>query len=128
VPDQVAALLGGQAEVTLDAVGVSGSLADALASTLPGGTVCLVGMGSPRLELDAYAVSTLERSLVGSFTYSVGDFTAAVDLVASAPEVASALVSRVVPLREAPAAFTSLAHGDGTPGKVLVALDAPEQA
>ena len=35
---------------------------------------------------------------------------------------ADALISRTVPLAEAPATFTALAAGDGTPGKVLVSL------
>lgn len=122
VSDQVRAQLGAPANVAFDAVGISASLADALTSTRPGASVCLVGMGRPRLELDAYAISTAERSLVGSFTYSAEDFRAAVDVVASAPEVAAALISRVVTLQEGPAAFSALAGGDGTPGKVLVSL------
>ena len=122
LPEQVRAALGGPADVTFDAVGVTATVSDALAATRLGGAVCLVGMGSPRLELDAFAVSTMERSLVGSFTYSADDFRSAVDLVAASPDVAAALVSRVVPLAEAPAAFASLAAGDGTPGKVLVRL------
>jgi hypothetical protein len=47
-----------------------------------------------------------------------------VELVAGAPDVADALISRTVPLADAPAAFTSLAPGDGTPGKVLVRMSA----
>src|SRR6185312_10271089 len=82
VSDQVRSALSGPADVTFDAVGVTGSVADALASTRLGGTVCLVGMGTPRLDLDAFAISTMERSLVGSFTYSAADFRTAVDLVA----------------------------------------------
>jgi L-iditol 2-dehydrogenase len=81
-------------------------------------------MGQTRLELDAFTISTMERSIVGSFTYSSDDFRAAVEIVAGAPDIAAALISRIVPLGEAPAAFTSLASGDGTPGKVLVRMSA----
>ena len=122
IPEQVRQELGGLADVSFDAVGLAPTVADALDSTRLGGAVCLVGMGSPRLELDAFAVSTMERSLVGSFTYSADDFRAAVDLVAGSPDMADALISRVVPLQEAPEAFAALAAGDGTPGKVLVRL------
>jgi threonine dehydrogenase-like Zn-dependent dehydrogenase len=125
VHHQVQQRLGCRADVGFDAVGVSGSLADALEATAPGGTVCLVGMGQPRIELDAYAVSTAERALVGSFTYSADDFRAAVDVVAGAADTVDTLISRVVPLREGPAAFSALARGDGTPGKVLVRLEEP---
>ena len=122
IPEQVRSALGELADVAFDAVGLSPTVADALSSTRLGGAVCLVGMGAPRLELDAFAVSTMERSVVGSFTYSADDFRDAVDLVAGAPEIASALISRVVALSDAPNAFAALAAGDGTPGKVLVRL------
>jgi threonine dehydrogenase-like Zn-dependent dehydrogenase len=123
VPEQVERLLDGRVDVALDAAGVSGSVADALASTVPGGSVCLVGMGSPTLELPAFAVSTEERSLVGSFTYSAQDFRDAAQWISTRPAVAAELISRQVGLDEAPAAFTSLAAHDGTPGKVLVRFD-----
>jgi hypothetical protein len=68
------------ANMAIDAVGVARTLAAALRSTHLGATICLVGMGSRALEFDAFRVSTEERSIVGSFTYSNDDFaTAAVD-------------------------------------------------
>ena len=122
VPEQVWQLAGGPADVAVDAAGVSASVADALASVRPGGTVCLVGMGSPRLDLDAFSITTAERGLIGSFTYSAQDFRDAAEWMSGAPPVAADLISRVVPLDEAPDAFTALAAPDGTPGKVLVRL------
>ena len=115
--------LGGLADVTFDAVGLAPTVADALSSTRLGGAVCLVGMGTPRLELDAFAVSTMERSLVGSFTYSADDFRAAVDLVAGAPDGRDGPDQPGGVPDGAPDAFAALAAGDGTPGKVLVRLD-----
>lgn len=123
VPEQVGRLLGGAADVALDAAGVSGSVTDALASTEPGGSVCLVGIGSPTLELSAFAVSTQERSLVGSFAYSARDFRDAAQWISTNPAVTAHLISRQVSLDQAPAAVAGLAAGDGTPGKVLVRLD-----
>ncbi|GAB6897249.1 zinc-dependent alcohol dehydrogenase [Kineosporia succinea] len=120
--ERVEARFGRLADIAVDAVGIDASLADALTSTRVGGTVSLVGMGKPAVQIDAYAISTMERSLVGSFTYSDDDFRAAVDLVASDPAVSAALISRIVALDEAPQAFADLARGDGTPGKVLVRL------
>ena len=120
--EQVVAAIGERAAAAVDAVGSSGSLADCLAATAPGATVCLVGMATPRLELAAFEISTAERTLVGSFTYSSLDFTQALASVAAAPEAAASLITRTVPLAEAPETFTSLAAGDGTPGKILVEL------
>lgn len=114
---------GGLVDVAIDAVGITATLTDALNATVFGGSVCLVGMGSPKLELEAFRVSTEERSIVGSFTYSAQDFTDAAAFVASgAPEIGE-LISREVNPEDADAAFTALSGGDGTAGKVLVRFD-----
>lgn len=122
-PDQVRAAFDGPADVSIDAVGIDRTLQDCLLATRLGGVICLVGMGAPRLSLDAYRISVDEHSLVGSFTYSSIDFADAAAWVGTAPPQAAALISRSVPLAEGPAAFAALAQHDGTPGKVLVRLD-----
>jgi threonine dehydrogenase-like Zn-dependent dehydrogenase len=122
--DRVTALAGGLVDAALDAVGVSGSVADALVATAFGGTVCLVGMGAPQLALDAYRVSTEERTLVGSFTYTAQDFRDAAAWVATAPPELAALISREVSLDDAPATFVQMAAGDQPAGKILVRLEA----
>jgi hypothetical protein len=80
-------------------------------------------MGSPKLALDAYLVSIGERSLIGSFTYTADDFTAAATWIGQAPPPAVELISRVVPLTEGAAAFAELAGPADIPGKVLVRMD-----
>jgi threonine dehydrogenase-like Zn-dependent dehydrogenase len=115
--------LGGAVDVTFDAVGITPTLRDALRATRLGGSVCLVGMGSPKVELDAFLVSTEERSLVGSFTYAAVDFEHATAVLGRDPEAYRPLISREVSPSEADAAFSALAAGDGTPGKVLVRFD-----
>ena len=79
-------------------------------------------MGSQELALSAYRISTEERTLVGSFSYSAVDFQEAADWVGGAPEVLGSLISREVELDGAAAAFTELAHTGGIAGKVLVRL------
>lgn len=121
--EQVRAALGGLADVALDAVGITPTVNDALVSTAFGGTVCLVGMGNQRLDLDAFRVSTEERTLVGSFSYSVQEFLDAAKWVARGPKELGELITREVGLEGAQEAFAGLARMDGTPGKVLVRLD-----
>lgn len=123
VAEQAATALGGSADIAFDAVGVSSTLADALASTVLGGTVCLVGMGSPRIELDAFAISTAERTIVGTFTYTSDDFRDTVAWVGESPAALAELISEEVPLEAGPDAFARLANGVAVPGKVLVRLD-----
>src|SRR6218665_3456916 len=64
-------LAGRRWPVVFDAVGASQTLESALAAADVGGTVCLVGMHSPTLTVDAYAISTQEPTVVGSFVYSL---------------------------------------------------------
>lgn len=119
----VTEVLGRPADVTIDAVGVAATVRLGLESTRLGGTVCLVGMGAPKLGLDAYLVSTGERALIGSFTYTAQDFADAAAWIGGAPAQAAELITRVVPLAEGPAAFVELAGHADVPGKILIRLD-----
>ena len=121
--EQVRGVFGRLADVAVDAVGITASVADALTATAFGGSVCLVGMGAPTLGLDAFRISTEERSLVGSFTYSAQDFRDAATWVAGGPPELSELISREVTPDQAHDAFVGLARGDGTAGKILVRFD-----
>ena len=121
--DQVSGAFGQLADVTVDAVGITASIADALNATAFGGSVCLVGMGAPTLGVEAFRISTEERSLIGSFTYSAQDFRDAAAWVAGGPSELGELISREITPEEANDAFAGLARGDGTPGKILVRFD-----
>ena len=74
LPEAVADRLGGPATLVVDAVGVNRTVADAMAASSLGSRIVLVGMGSPQLDLAAYTLSTAERSLIGSFTYTAAEF------------------------------------------------------
>lgn len=121
--EQVREIFGAPADLAIDAVGISPTIADALAATALGGSVVLVGMGSPRLEVPAFAISTEERSIIGSFTYTAQDFADAARWVATHAEAVTPLVSEVVPLEKAQESFAALAAGTGPAGKILVAFD-----
>lgn len=121
--DQVREACGELADVAIDAVGISKTVSDSFSATKFGSAICLVGMGSPSLDLAAFRISTEERTLVGSFTYTAQDFRDAATYVAGAPTELAHMISREVPLDEAPAAFASLANHDSTPGKVLILLN-----
>jgi threonine dehydrogenase-like Zn-dependent dehydrogenase len=123
VDEQVRDLFGDLASVAIDAVGIEQTVGTALESVQLGASVCLVGMGAPTFGLNAFRVSTEERSLVGSFTYSAQDFRDAAAWVSSGPAEIGELISRQVRLEDGPQAFADLARGDGTAGKVLVRMD-----
>lgn len=118
---------GGLADAALDAVGITPTLRDALTSTVLGAPICLVGMGAPQVSLDAFLISTEERALIGSFTYGSDDFIDATAIIGAEPDTYRALISREIDVADADSAFSALAAGDGTPGKVLVRFDREEQ-
>lgn len=120
LPGHVADALGGPATLVLDAVGSTASLRDALECAVLGGRVVLVGMAAPRPELAAYAISTEERSLIGSFCYSADEFRATARWVGAAPPELSCLIDERVGLDGANDAFTRLAGGDSQASKILV--------
>ena len=121
--EQLLAREGTLADVAIDAVGVSESLADCLSVTPFGGRVCLVGMGKPELTLSAYRISTEERSIVGSFCYSFAVFEDAARWVGEGDPLLSKLISMEVSLDDGQAAFERLATKADVPGKILVRLD-----
>jgi L-iditol 2-dehydrogenase len=127
LPELVSGALGGVADLAVDAVGISPTMADALTATRLGGRVVLVGMGSPRLELPAFAISTEERTIVGSFTYSAQDFADATAWIGSHAEQVAPLVSSVVEPEQAQESFVALAAGTGPAGKILVRFDQEEE-
>jgi threonine dehydrogenase-like Zn-dependent dehydrogenase len=125
--DAVAAELGGPATLTVDAVGTSRTVADALAASSLGSRIVLVGMGSPQLELAAFALSTAERALIGSFTYSADEFVQTADWVGTVPEGIQALIDGRVGWEGAPQSFDDLARGRSGASKILVFPQGPPQ-
>ena len=112
--------LGEPASVVLDAVGASGSLADAFAASDLGARVVLIGMQSPQINLAAYDISTEERTLIGSFSYSPQEFRDTALWMAANLDPLAPLVDATVELDEAPEAFRRLASGEWSASKVLV--------
>jgi threonine dehydrogenase-like Zn-dependent dehydrogenase len=125
--DAVAAELGGPATLAVDAVGISQTVADALAASSLGSRIVMVGMGSPRLDLDAYALSTAERTLIGSFTYSAAEFAETAEWIGTVPEGIHALIDGRVGWEGAPQSFDDLARGRSTASKILVFPQGPPE-
>ena len=121
-------VLGGPATLVVDAVGVSPTLADAFAASALGSRIVLVGMGSPQLELSAYAVSTEERTLVGAFTYTAEEFAETAAWVGTVPDGLASLIDGRVGWDGAPQSFDDLARGRTTASKILVFPQGPPPA
>lgn len=106
--------------LVVDAVGSSRTLATALEVSAPGARIVLVGMAAPTVDLAAYAVSTGERSIIGTFSYDDGAFVETAAWVGDHAAALEPLVEAHVDLDQAPDTFRALAKGELTASKVLV--------
>lgn len=116
----VADALGDRPSLVIDAVGSSSSVGDALSVSRVGARVVLVGMNEPRLDLAAYAVSTEERTLVGSYCYSAVELAETAAWAATEPDRLGRLIEGRVDWSGTVSSFESLGAGRNPASKVLV--------
>jgi threonine dehydrogenase-like Zn-dependent dehydrogenase len=107
---------------------VNQTVAGAFAASGLGSRIVLVGMGSPQLELSAYAVSTAERTLIGAFTYTADDFAQTAAWVGTVPDGIEALIDGRVGWDGAAQSFDDLARGRSTASKILVFPQGPPRS
>jgi 2-desacetyl-2-hydroxyethyl bacteriochlorophyllide A dehydrogenase len=69
-------------DCAIDAVGIPSSFSAAVRVVARGGTVSLVGLGQPRVELTVYDLVGHERAVVGSSCYSDAEFRDALAAIA----------------------------------------------
>ncbi len=121
---QVERALGRLPEIVIDAVAINPTLAQALTVSGVGATIVMVGMGSPRIELAAFTISTEERTVVGSFCYGSVEFADTAQWVAEHADELSPLIDGSVDIDGAAKAFADLADGTSTASKIVVRLGA----
>ena len=120
VVSEVRERTGGGVRVALDAVGVTGTLDSALAVTSDLGTVVLVGMGRPRIELDLMALVVAQRRILGTFCYSEQDFLDAAEWVRRGTLNLDVLIERRAGFDEVAGVFHRLAVGEDDAVKALL--------
>ncbi len=106
----------GEAEVTVDTVGLSATRRAALMHTAPGGTAIVLGLHDDESALNFYPLILQERQVQGSYTYTDADFRRAVSLAGEIPE---GFFTRL-PLAAGAEAFEALAEGQATHLKILL--------
>ncbi|MFE2610737.1 zinc-binding dehydrogenase [Streptomyces mirabilis] len=120
--DDVPALVGewtGGADVAFEVSGAAGGVDTAVDVLGVRGRLCLVAIHPRPREVNLHRFFWRELTLVGARLYDRSDFERAVALVADGTIPAGRLISKVVPLTEAPAAFEAL-EGGGDVMKILV--------
>ncbi|MFF1946438.1 zinc-binding dehydrogenase [Rhodococcus qingshengii] len=113
-------VLGEPPTVVVDAVGISPSVQAALDVSDHRARISIVGMGSAKLDVDSYAISTGERSLIGSYCYSDEHFAEAAAWVGAGQPLLDDLVGRTWRLDQTCEAFTDLIQGELPMGKSMV--------
>ena|SRR5450631_1802149 len=118
--ESVVEALGAKATLVIDAVGATSTLADAMRASAFGARVVLVGMAVPSVELAAFAISTEERTLIGSFCYSRKHFAETTAWVGTTQAPLHKLIDGRVGFEGAEKSFTELAKGQSKASKILV--------
>ncbi|MFE0257956.1 zinc-binding dehydrogenase [Streptomyces sp. NPDC059010] len=107
------------ADVAFEVSGAAGGVDTAVEVLGVRGRLCLVAIHPRPREVNLHRFFWRELTLVGARLYDRSDFEKAVALVADGTIPAERLISKVVPLTEAPAAFEAL-EGGGDVMKILV--------
>ncbi|MFC4471713.1 zinc-binding dehydrogenase [Streptomyces xiangluensis] len=107
------------ADVAFEVSGAQGGVDTAVEVLGVRGRLCLVAIHARPREVNLHRFFWRELTLVGARLYDRADFEQAVTLVADGTIPAERLISKVVPLTEAPAAFEAL-EGGGNVMKILV--------
>ncbi|MCL6670923.1 zinc-dependent alcohol dehydrogenase [Streptomyces panaciradicis] len=107
------------ADVAFEVSGAQGGVDTAVEVLGVRGRLCLVAIHPRPREINLHRFFWRELTLVGARLYDRSDFEKAVTLVADGTIPAERLISKVVPLTEAPAAFEAL-EGGGDVMKILV--------
>ncbi|MFE3031233.1 zinc-binding dehydrogenase [Streptomyces canus] len=107
------------ADVAFEVSGAQGGVDTAVDVLGVRGRLCLVAIHPRPREVNLHRFFWRELTLVGARLYDRTDFEKAVTLVADGTIPAEQLISKVVPLTQAPAAFEAL-EGGGDVMKILV--------
>jgi 2-desacetyl-2-hydroxyethyl bacteriochlorophyllide A dehydrogenase len=110
---------GAGADVAFEVSGAAAGVETAVEVLGVRGRLCMVAIHPWPREVNLHRFFWRELTLVGARLYDRADFEKAVELVADGTVPARLLISKVVPLAEAPSAFETLESG-GDVMKVLV--------
>ncbi|MET9849406.1 zinc-dependent alcohol dehydrogenase [Streptomyces ossamyceticus] len=107
------------ADVAFEVSGAAGGVDTAVEVLGVRGRLCLVAIHPQPREVNLHRFFWRELTLIGARLYDRSDFEQAVSLVADGTIPADRLISKVVPLTQAPAAFEAL-EGGGDVMKILL--------
>jgi threonine dehydrogenase-like Zn-dependent dehydrogenase len=98
------------ADVTVEAAGITPSVASAVNVTRPGGTLVWLGNTGRVVEIDEFKVVWNQLTIVASVGMTRASVTRAIELIETGAVPVERLVSLAVPLAEGVAAFERTVH------------------
>ncbi len=107
----------------IDAVAVSGTIKQALPILAPGGTLALVGLATPLVEIGLYDLVPQERVIKSAYAYTADEYRQAVEWLNTRHVDVRPLVEARCTLAEAPAMFEAMAQGQVEAVKVVVEVE-----
>ncbi|WP_439561903.1 zinc-dependent alcohol dehydrogenase [Roseinatronobacter sp.] len=116
---RVASACGGAPDIVFECVGKVGLIDHCIDLVRPQGTVCVLGLCTGTDTLDSFRAISKEVTVIMSVFFNMHEFTTAIDALDAGGYAPQALVSDVVGLSEAPAAFEAL-RSRTTQCKVLI--------
>ncbi len=118
-PATDAPAVAGRAGIVIDAVGSKDSRRAAMDAIEPGGTIIHIGLADGVDGLDARRLTLQEVAMVGSYTYTMADFEAALAAMA-AGSLGELEWFEERPLDAGPEAFEDLGKGSAAAAKILL--------
>lgn len=109
-------------DVSIEAVGITPTVQQAMSALKLGGTAVWIGNNKPLIEVKMQEIVTRELKVQGSFLYGYDEFKTVVGLLNQKKLNVAPLISEEISLREVPEYFDKLAHNPGDLIKV-VAVD-----
>lgn len=103
--------------LVLDTVGLEKSLLQALEACTPGGRVVLLGLGDLQAAVNLQDLVLKEKTVLGSYLFTPGEFAQAVELLSNLPDI----LVQLWPIDRTPYAFRALLEGR-VPAPKLVLL------
>ena len=123
-PEQVikAATTGAGADISIEAVGCSPSVATAVRVVKNGGRIVWVGNSQKTIEVDMQDIVVHAKNIVGMYCYNDDDFSKAVKFISDNPEIADRFAEEKISLEDAPEIFRQLASGEKQPLRAVVVM------
>jgi len=109
-------------DISFEAVGATPTAQQTVDYVRNKGNIVWVGNSAPMVTINMQNIVTREVVIKGTYIYTEEDFADSIRLLADGNIKISNIVSKIIPLEEAPAMFEKLSIGPGELIKVLVDL------